>query len=62
MSRQNKMSNKRRRHVKHAILDNATHKAAATGARGSRTTRLHRKLQQYPKTILLGKWLWRWVD
>lgn len=60
MSRQNKNRNKRKHRIKHAQLVGS--KVVATGSKGGRTKKLHTKVQQYPKTVLLGKWQWRYVD
>jgi hypothetical protein len=62
MSRQNKMASKRKHRIKHAALNTATHKAEKTGNRGGRTKKLHNKVQQYPKTVLLGPGRWKWAD
>lgn len=62
MSRQNKLKQKRKHRIPHAALNTARHKAEATGKRGGRTKKLHTKVQHYPKTALLGKWQWKYVD
>ena len=54
------MAQKRKHRVPHAKL--VGNKAEPTGSRGGRTKKLHNKVQQYPKTVLLGKWQWKWVS
>ena len=62
MSRQNKMAGKRKHRIPHAKFNTGTHKVEATGQKGPRRTqKIHTKRQIYPKTILLGKWQWKWA-
>jgi hypothetical protein len=50
---------KNRRKLQRAREVTAAHKA---GQKIGRTKKLHNKVQQYPKTVLLGPGRWKWAD